>query len=96
MVLVAASGNTSWGCYPSLVSYALEQPERLRSPDYRHKCHAPFKFAPTVYCLYIGCFHQIGRNPPVSIIYPYKLLGLTLYLHFLLSKYESAIDNGVK
>ena len=35
MVSVAASGNTSWVYDPSLVSYALEQPERLRSPDYR-------------------------------------------------------------
>ena len=48
MVLVAASDNTSWVCDPSLESYALEQPEMLRSPDYRHKCHAPFKCAPTV------------------------------------------------
>ena len=48
MVLVAASDNTSWVCDPSLESYALEQPEMLRSPDYRHKCHAPFKWAPTV------------------------------------------------
>ena len=35
---VAASGNTSWVYNHSLVSYALEQPEMLRSPDYRHKC----------------------------------------------------------
>ena len=48
MVLVAASGSTSWVCDPSLESYALEQPEMLRSPDYRHKCHAPFKCVPTV------------------------------------------------
>ena len=48
MVLVAASDNTSWVCDPSLVSYALEQPEMLRSPNYEHKCHAPFKCAPTV------------------------------------------------
>ena len=40
MVSVAASGSTSWVCDPSLVSYALEQPEMLRSPDYRHKCDA--------------------------------------------------------
>ena len=45
MVSVAASGNTSWVCDLTLVSYALEQPE---SPDYKHKCHAPFKCAPTV------------------------------------------------
>ena len=49
MVSVAASGSTSWVCDPSLESYALEQPKMLRSPDYRHKCHAPFKCAPTVY-----------------------------------------------
>ena len=49
MVLVDASDNTSWVCDPSLESYALEQPEGLRSPDYRHKCHAPFQCAPTVY-----------------------------------------------
>ena len=30
------------------------------------------------------------------IIYPYKLLELTLYLNFLLSICESAFDNGVK
>ena len=53
MVSVAASGSTSWVCDPSLVSYASEQPERLRSPDYRHKCHAPFKCAPTVLCVMI-------------------------------------------
>ena len=35
MVLVAASGSTSWVCDPSLESYALKQPEMLRSPDYR-------------------------------------------------------------
>ena len=38
MVSEAASGNTSWVCDPSFVSYALEKPERLRSPDYRDKC----------------------------------------------------------
>ena len=48
MVSVAARGSTSWVCDPSFVSYALEKPERLRSPDYRDKCHAPFKCAPTV------------------------------------------------
>ena len=36
MVSVAASGNTSWVCDPSLVSYELEQPEMLRSYDYKH------------------------------------------------------------
>ena len=30
------------------------------------------------------------------IIYPYKLPELTLYLNFLLSRCESAFDNGVK
>ena len=48
IVSVAASGNESWVRDPNLKSYALEQPEMLRSPDYRHKCHAPFKCAPTV------------------------------------------------
>ena len=48
MVSVAAKGNTSWVCDPSLVSYALEQPEMLRSPDYSCKRCAQFKFAPTV------------------------------------------------
>ena len=48
MVLVAASDNTSWVCDPSLVSYELEQPEMLKSPDYMYICHAPFKCAPTV------------------------------------------------
>ena len=45
---MAASGNSSWVCDPSLESYALEQPEMLRIPDYKLKCHAPFKCAPTV------------------------------------------------
>ena len=36
MVSVATSGNTSWVCDPSLVSYPLEQPEMLRSHDYKH------------------------------------------------------------
>ena len=48
MVSVAASGSTSWVCDPNLEIYALEQPEMLRSPYHRHKCHAPFKYAPTV------------------------------------------------
>ena len=39
---VDASGSKSWVCEPSLESYAFEQPEMLRSPDYKHKCHAPF------------------------------------------------------
>ena len=37
MISVAAIGNTSWVCDPSLVSYALEQPEMLRSHDYKHR-----------------------------------------------------------
>ena len=36
MVSVAASGNISWVCDPSLVSYAFERPEMPRSPDYKH------------------------------------------------------------
>ena len=48
MILVSASDSTSWVCDPSLESYVLEQPEMLRSPDGRHKGHAPFKCAPTV------------------------------------------------
>ena len=31
MISVAAIGNTSWVCDPRLVSYALEQAERLIS-----------------------------------------------------------------
>ena len=42
MVSVAASGSTSWVCDPSFVSYALEQPEMLRSNDCKQKCHAQF------------------------------------------------------
>ena len=42
MVSLAASGDTSWVCDPSLVSYALEQPEMLRSPDYSSKLCAQF------------------------------------------------------
>ena len=48
MVSVAAIGNKSWVCDPSLLSYALEQPEMLRNHEYGHKCRAPFKCAPTV------------------------------------------------
>ena len=36
MVSVAESGNTSWVCDPSFVSYALERPEMLRGHDYKH------------------------------------------------------------
>ena len=36
MVSVAASGRASWVCDPSLESYAFEQPEMPRSPDYKH------------------------------------------------------------
>ena len=36
MVSVAASGITSWICDPSLVLYALEQPEMLRSHDHKN------------------------------------------------------------
>ena len=36
MVSVAASGKASWVCEPSLVSYAFEQLEMPRSPDYKH------------------------------------------------------------
>ena len=64
MVLVAASGNTSWVCDPSLASYALEQPEMLRSPDYKHKCHASFKCAPTlwVYPTSLKSAHHLGAT----------------------------------
>ena len=48
MVSVAASGSPS--CDPRLVSYALEQPEILRSPDCKHKCHAQKQYAATVSC----------------------------------------------
>ena len=41
VVSVAANGST-WVCDPNLESYALEQPEMLRSPDHRNKCHAQF------------------------------------------------------
>ena len=43
----ATSVKTSWVCDPSSESYALEQPEMLRSHDYKYKCHAPFLWAPT-------------------------------------------------
>ena len=36
MVSVAASGNISWVCDPSLVSYTFKQPEMPRSKDYKH------------------------------------------------------------
>ena len=45
MVSVAAKGNTSWVCDPSLMSYALEQPEMLRSPDYVRKCHVYYNIS---------------------------------------------------
>ena len=32
----------------------MEQPEMLRSPDYKHKCHAQKQCAPTVSALIIG------------------------------------------
>ena len=51
MVSVAASGNESWVRDPNLESYALEQPEMLRSPDYSCKSCAQFKFAPTVFLI---------------------------------------------
>ena len=60
MVLVAASGSTSWVCDPSLESYVLEQPEMLRYHDYRHKCNAPFKCAPTV--LLIKCYNNYVKT----------------------------------
>ena len=53
MVSVAASGSTS--CDPSLVSYALEQPEMLRSPDYRHKCD-------NFICIILACGHCISKT----------------------------------
>ena len=56
MVSVAASGNTLWVYDPGLVSYALDQPEMLRSPDYRHKCHAPFKLESTVFIVFTQSF----------------------------------------
>ena len=34
----ATSVKTSWVCDPSSESYALEQPEMLRSHDYNYKC----------------------------------------------------------
>ena len=49
MVSVSVSGNISWVCDPSYVSYALEQPEMLISHDYKHKCHAQFQSAHTVW-----------------------------------------------
>ena len=48
MVSVAGIGNTSEVCDPNLVSCNLEQPEMLRSHDYKPKCHAQKKCAPTV------------------------------------------------
>ena len=48
MVSVAVIGNTLQVCDPNMVSWALEQPERLRSHDYKLKCHAQKQSAPTV------------------------------------------------
>ena len=48
MVLVAAIGNTSQVCDHSLVSYAFEQLEMIRSHDYKHRSHAQFHCVPTV------------------------------------------------
>ena len=42
---MATSGNTSWVCDPSLESYALDQSEMLRSPDYKHECDVYMKGA---------------------------------------------------
>ena len=33
---------------PNVVSWALEQPERLKNHDYKLKCHAQKQSAPTV------------------------------------------------
>ena len=60
MVSVAASGSLSWVYDPSLESYALEQLEILKSLDYRHKCHALFKCAPTV--LLIKCYNDYVKT----------------------------------
>ena len=49
MVSVAVIGNTLWVCDPNMVSWVLEQPERLRSHDYKLKCHAQKQSAPTVF-----------------------------------------------
>ena len=40
---------TSWVCYPILGSYALEQPEMLRSPDSKHKFCTPFQCTSIAY-----------------------------------------------
>ena len=60
MVSGAANGSTSRVCDPSLESYALKQLEILKSPDYRHKCNAPFKCAPTV--LLIKCYNNYVKT----------------------------------
>ena len=36
MISVAEIGNTYWVCDPRLVSYALEQPEMLKSHEYKN------------------------------------------------------------
>ena len=42
-------------CDHSLVSYALEQSEMLRSPDYSCKCCAQFQLLPTVLVVGVRC-----------------------------------------
>ena len=46
MVSVAAIGNTSWVCDPKLVSYALEQAERLISHARANKVVHNFAWNP--------------------------------------------------
>ena len=49
-----------------------------------------------IYLIYLGLSIFKLDYLLFFIIYPYKLLELTLYLNFLLAICESAFDNGVK
>ena len=68
ILLHNANAAFFWGhpvCDPTLVSYALEQPEMLRSHYCNHNCHAQFKCIITVSALHLSCryrFQEVFSN----------------------------------
>ena len=67
MVSVAASGSTSWVSDPSLESYALEQPEMLKSNDYKHS---------NVMHSFSGCpqYFATFARAYLKVLYPVKII----------------------
>ena len=59
MISVSAIGNTLWACVPRLVSYALEQAERLKS--YARAKKVVHNFAWNL--LYNKVLHTFAWNP---------------------------------